>query len=694
MSRPSKHFYEFGPFRLDPAEHRLLRAGESVPLTPKVFDILLVLVENSGHVLGKDELMKAVWPESFVEEGNLTRNVSTLRTALGESTDAHQYIETVPKVGYRFSAGVKRVGEIPELVVKERHGPHVFIEKEAPGGQEKDGQDFDENGSGAASGFRVLRSEDSSHIDYAALENQATPVPAGMGSLLRWRRKKRIGAALLSLAALIIAALVYTLFFRGAPTAGQPEIKSLAVLPLRSLGKETNDDYLGLGLADTINNRVSQISGLTVRPTSAVRKYADREADALEAAKQLQVDSVLDGTVQRAGDRLRVNLNLLRTRDGASLWSDTFIVSFNDIFTMQDDVSRQVASRLRLKLRPLEQARLANARPINPEAYDYYLRAKYHAGLRNSTDNEAAIELLERAVAIDQNFALAHAELSNEYRTKAGFFKPQEKEWEEKAYVAVEKALSLDPDLADAHVSRALLLWTHSNHFPHELAVQELRRALDLNPNSDEAHHYLANVYNHVGLLDKGAEESQKAVAIIPGNTGARFRVGINLLYQGKYEQALAAMGDSQKFFPELWGYQTAWALFQLGRKDEAAARIEESLKNSPQDEGGTLTSMEAMLAASAGDERKAEEKIKRAAEFGKDYGHFHHTAYAIASAYALMKKTEPAMKWLQMAADDGFPCYPLFERDPNLNNLRQDPRFQAFMAKLKEQWERYQATL
>ena len=117
-------------------------------------------------------------------------------------------------------------------------------------------------------------------------------------------------------------------------------------------------------------------------------------------------------------------------------------------------------------------------------------------------------------------------------------------------------------------------------------------------------------------------------------------------------------------------------------------------MKNDPQDEGGGLTSIEAMLAAAAGDDRKAEEKIKRAAEFGKDYGHFHHTAYAIASAYALMKKTEPAMKWLQMAADDGFPCYPLFERDPNLNNLRQDPRFQAFMAKLKEQWERYQATL
>src|SRR3989442_4295482 len=192
MGRPAKYFYEFGPFRLAPAEHRLLRAGESVWLTPKVFDILLVLVENSGHVLGKDELMKAVWPESFVEEGNLTRNVSTLRTSLGDSTDGYQYIETVPKVGYRFTAGVKKVGEIPDQFVEERFGSHAAAEEEAPGVQDQDEQDFDENGSGAASGFRVLRSEDASRTDYAALENQAAPVTARAGSLLSWSRKKMI----------------------------------------------------------------------------------------------------------------------------------------------------------------------------------------------------------------------------------------------------------------------------------------------------------------------------------------------------------------------------------------------------------------------------------------------------------------------------------------------------------------------
>lgn len=667
----------------------MLREGHPVLLTPKVFELLQLLVENSGHLFEKDELMKAVWPDSFVEEGNLTRNISTLRAALGENADEHQYIETVPKRGYRFVAKVKEPrDENGGLPAEERAGPHVgIVEKDELSKQDHAERALEHHAEIAPGGLNPSYADTISLTEHAALPQSRTSVATKSRSFPGRVGTKRLVIG--GLVALMVATFAYALVFRGSLAGRQPEIKSLAVLPLKSLSKDANDDYLGLPLADTIITRVSQIGGLTVRQTSAVRKFANQEVDSLDAARQLKVDSVLDGTVQRAGDRLRVNLNLLRVSDGSSLWSGSFASDFTDIFKMQDEVAQQVATQLRLKLRP--QARIAS---VNPQAYDYYLRGKYHAGLENKTETEAAIELLERAVAIDPSFALAYAELSQEYRSKAFAFKPEEQEWEEKAFAAAEKAVSLDPDLAEAHVARGLLSWTHSNHFPHERAIEEYRRALSLNPNLDEAHHQLASVYNHIGLLDKGQEEIQKAVAINPGNTGARFRVGVNLLYQGKYEQALAAMGDSQKFWPPGWGYQTAWALFQLGRKDEAAARIEESLKNYPQDEGGTLTSMEALLAAAAGDERRAEQKIDRAAEIGKGFGHFHHTAYAIASAYALMNKPGPAMKWLQLAADDGFPCYPLFERDPNLDHLRQDRRFITFMAKLKEQWEHYKAML
>lgn len=649
----AKPVYEFGPFRLDPSEHTLVREGKPVAIAPKVFDILTVLVEKNGHLFGKEELMQAVWPDSFVEEGNLTRNISTLRTALGEDPDGHQYIETVPKRGYRFVGSVREATDALEV--------------------------------GKATS-NLAKNMDSTESLQTRRPHQEVAVT----------RRNWYGASVasrifgLAVAALAVTAGSYAFFFRSTSDAPQPEIKSLAVLPLKSLSSD--DQYLGLGLADTIITRVSEINNLIVRPSSAVSKYANQQINPLDAAKELKVDSVLEGTIQHASDHLRINFNLLRTQDGASLWSQTFDLNPKDPFKMQDEVSQQVATRLRLRLRPRG---IGSAHKVNSESYDYYLRAKFHSGRQSPKDNETAIELLERAVAMDPDFAAAYAALAQEYRDRSVALKPSDKDWEEKATVAVSKALALDPDLAEAHVSRAVLLWTHNNHFPHEIAAQELRKALELNPNLDEAHHQLGNIYNHIGLLDKGQDEIQKAVAINPANAGARFRVGVNLLYQSNYEQALAAFREATKFNPQqIWGYQTAWALFQLGRKDEAAAIVEESLAKYPDDEGGSLTSFEAILAASVGDRRKAEAKIQRATASGQDYSHFHHTAYAIASAYALLKKPELALKWLQRAADDGFPCYPFFEKDPNLNNLRQNPRFIAFMTQLKRRWEHYQATL
>lgn len=261
--------------------------------------------------------------------------------------------------------------------------------------------------------------------------------------------------------------------------------------------------------------------------------------------------------------------------------------------------------------------------------------------------------------------------------------------------MAVEKALSLDPELADGHLARGRFLWTSANHFPHEKAIQEYRRALALNPNLDEAQNQLALVYNHIGAFDRALRELQKAVAINPSNALAQFRIGQTFLFQGKHEQALTALQQIAKAVnPALVGHNTAMALLRLGRRDEAAALLVELLRDDPRDEGGVFSSVQALLAASAGEENKAEREIEDAIEKGKGFGHFHHTAYHIACAYALMKKVEPAIKWLQAAAENGFPCYSLFEYDPYLDNLRKDPRFVALIAKLKEQWEPYRAGL
>jgi serine/threonine-protein kinase len=330
-------------------------------------------------------------------------------------------------------------------------------------------------------------------------------------------------------------------------------------------------------------------------------------------------------------------------------------------------------------------------------AYDYYLRGKVNAGSENRESNENAIKLLEQAVKADPNFAPAWADLARAYGIESFFFAPEadKKKLNEDAKVAVEKALALNPDLAEGHFVRGTLLWSHDNRFPHEQAIQSFKRAIALDPNLDEAHHQLGVVYFHIGLLDKAWDEVEKALAINPANTLARFRLGTIKRHQAKYEEALAIFKTvPPEAHPAILNRAMAEVLFELGRTQEASDIVEDYLKTYPTDQGGNVTSVKAMLLAKAGKELEAEEMIQRAVEIGKGYQHFHHTAYNIASAYAFMNKTEVAIKWLQNAADDGFPCYPLFENDAHLDSLRKDERFIAFMAKLKLQWEHYQATL
>jgi serine/threonine protein kinase/Tfp pilus assembly protein PilF len=333
----------------------------------------------------------------------------------------------------------------------------------------------------------------------------------------------------------------------------------------------------------------------------------------------------------------------------------------------------------------------------NTAAYDAYVRGKVNVSSENPADNEAAIKLFEQAVAADPNFAAAYAELARAYSIKARFFAPvpEKKKLNEEAEVDVEKALALDPNLAEGYFARGLILWTPYKRFPHEQAVQAYKRAIELNPNLDEAHHQLGFVYLHIGLLDKGQRELEKALAINPGNSLARYRLGVIYMCRTKYEEALQIFKTTPlEKSPSLLASYTSTALFRLGRNEEASAIVEQFFKDYPKDEGGLVTSVKAMMLAKAGKNREAEGTIQRALDIGRGYAHFHHTSYNIATAYALMHKPDEALKWLQVTADEGFPCYPLFAGDVNLDNLKADARFATFMTNMKLQWEHYDATL
>ena len=271
----------------------------------------------------------------------------------------------------------------------------------------------------------------------------------------------------------------------------------------------------------------------------------------------------------------------------------------------------------------------------------------------------------------------------------------QERKWAEKAFLASEKAIALDPNLAVAYLARGRLLWTPANRFPHEKAIQEYRKAVALDPNLDEARNQLALVYNHVGAFDEALRELEAAVQTNPGNTLARFRIGQTLGFQGKYEESLKSLRELPSGTnPTLVGHQVVWALFNLGRKDEAAATVEQFTGDFPDENRALLESIKAVMAASDGRSDDAERYLESAITLGRDFGHFHHTTYYVAIAYAIMDRPADAIKWLETTAETGFPCYPLFERDPNLDKLRSNPEFANFLARMKVRWENYRMVI
>src|SRR2546427_280826 len=426
----------------------------------------------------------------------------------------------------------------------------------------------------------------------------------------------------------------------------------------------------------------------------AVRQLKDT-ASFRGMVRELHVDAVVEGGVQRSGDRVRVDVRLIDAASGYQLWADRFEESDRDRFVLEDRVRRGIMAALKVPVTASEKRSLDTPPTSVPDAYDLYLRGKLGARKVTPAHLSSAIALLEKAVALDPGFAAAYAELAHTYALRVFALAPGDTASWERALFAGEKALRLRPDLAEAHYARAYLLWGPAYRFPHVQAIQEYRRALALNPSLEDAHHQLGVVYNHIGFLDDAIAEFQQALALDPTDLLAEERIGVALVHQGKYQDALRVLRQIPRDKnPALWHYHVAWALLHLGQDSEASALIERYLRVHPEDRGRLLTSARAFLRAERGDVRGATEDIRRAEAIGAGYIHFHHSASRIASAYAVLGRPGLAVQWLRRAADDGLPCYPCFATDPDLDRIRNEPGFVAFMKELKAQWEQYRAAL
>jgi eukaryotic-like serine/threonine-protein kinase len=471
------------------------------------------------------------------------------------------------------------------------------------------------------------------------------------------------------------------------PTAApsQPVIKSLAVLPLKSL--DAGENYLGAGIADAVIRKISQTGQLTVRPTSAILKYLKEDTDSLAAARQLNADAVLEGSVQRAGDRLRVSVNLLRTSDGASLWADNFDMPAADIFVIQDRVAQQVATRLELHLDSSQQAGSNSKYPTNPIAYELYIKGIFSLDERGYDKDakpqmETTIDFFKKAIEADPNYALAHAQLAFAYVWTALFIEPAEPKWAELARGEIKRAQELGPKLAETHVARALLLWSAYEGYQNEAAIRELLLAKQLNPNLSGAD--LPGLYGHIGLEDEASRALQRALSIDPTSHSLKDLTWILPYLRADADELFSA---GQKLNPTAG--PGPWYLLRKGRLDEAQKAIDERLPRAPDDPD--LLMQQALLFALKGDFHEAEARVPGIiARIQINDSGRHHSTYDAACIYALAGESGEAVKWLKETAATGFPNYPLFARDPFLDQIRQAPEFIQFMAEQKAQWEKY----
>jgi TolB-like protein/DNA-binding winged helix-turn-helix (wHTH) protein len=333
LHTPHVHCYEFGEFRLILEERLLLRGDEPVALPPKVFDVLVILIENEGHLIEKNSILDTLWPDTFIEEATLARTISSLRKILGECPE-NKFIETVPKRGYRFVAPVRTTIE----------EAHTSLPPAQSGLGEED-------------------------LNERKLET-GTMQPVAPPSMF---------VRLLSRPVLVFSLVVVSLVMTGLMiswsrlSASTSEMKSIAVLPFDRIGEGERDETLEFGMADTLITRLSGLKRMIVRPTSSVSKYAGQKTDAATAGRDLQVDAVLEGSIQKSGDRVRVNVRLINVVDGSSLWAEKFDTAFTNIFTIQDSISEQVVAALLPQLNSV--GTLAGKRPTdNAEAYRLYLQ--------------------------------------------------------------------------------------------------------------------------------------------------------------------------------------------------------------------------------------------------------------------------------------------------------------------------------
>jgi TolB-like protein/DNA-binding winged helix-turn-helix (wHTH) protein/Flp pilus assembly protein TadD len=621
----------FGAFEINLQAGELRKRGMRLRLSGQPFQVLAALVEHAGNVVTREELHSKLWlSDTFVDfDHGLNNAIARIREVLDDSSETPRYVETIPRRGYRFIAPVADVRQVT-----------------------------------------VSASSAESTVSPAhKIARPDAPPPSVVTAAKRFP-SRRLQVLLGGVAVLGVAALLFVLY-RGRSAKGWrgPAIKSLAVLPLNNLSGDPEQEYFADGMTEALIAELGKISAPRVISRQSVMQYKGSKKGLSEIARELNVDAVLEGTVERSGDRVRVLVRLDQVSPEGQLWSNQYNRDIRDLLRLQDEIARAVTDEIQVRLTPDERIRLASSRSVDPEAHDDFLRAEFLVNKRDERDLQAGIAYFKKAIEKDPAYARAYAGLAwalvNLAEPNAG---GRTKDLLPQARAAAERAVELDPSLADAHVSRALVLaddWNWSE------AENEHHIALKVGPNSSDAHRSYAWYLISMGRFDEARAQINYAGELDPVSPVNRILLGMVALQTGQTDLAIEEFRNSG------WdiGLGRAYGLKKMYPEAVAAYQRVESQRGRQPDVVANL----AWVYGLAGRKREARKLIDELNEIAR---HRYVAPALFVNAYLGLGDKETALTWMERGIEEHDQWF-LLKVDPTLDPLRPEPRFQAALRRM-----------
>ena len=606
----------FGDFTLDLERGFVLRGLEEVKLRPKSLEVLVYLVRHQGRLVTKDELIAAIWSDAFITDNSLAQCLLEVRRALAD--DSQQLIRTVARRGYIFTAPITM--PMPP----------------------------------AAAGLPTMASDKRADLR----EESKSPEPASKVLI----RKALIGAILLLP---IMGGLIW---YRGIGISAR--LETLAVLPFKPVGSQSQDEYVQIGMTDALITKLSNVQRIIVRPTGSVRKFATSQ-DPLAAGRELKVAAIVDGTVQRLNNRIRVSVRLLRVSDGRPLWADKFDQDFNDVFSIQDSISERIASALVRNLTGEEAKRVNKHYTVNAEAYELFAKGRYSFEQRTDTGLKQAVLYFEQAIQKDPGYALAYAGLAYCYGPLMQRSYMSAIEALPKVEKAASKAVELDETLGEAHTALAS---ARMNEWDWPSAEREFKRAIELNPNEATAHLWYGFYLEAMGRQQENLAERKRAYELDPSNLTENAALGEALFRAGRLAEAVAALKRAIELNPDF-----AISHEYLGKVYVEMGLFDQALEQFGKPE---QLSARAYVLARAGDSVAAHKDLEQIVHLpssqrpGAEMG--------IAAVCAALGDREKAFAWLEAAYRERNPQLMFLKVDEWFSSLRSDVRFQDLLRRVR----------